>query len=215
MAFLITIIVGLLVAWINRNKGFIAMWILLFNTLSSIYLSIMLSPTLFGHIKVLNSSGYYRALSILFTAILVFLSLHSLVNILLAPVFGPELPRLFESFGTFVVGFLAGHFACGFFIFVIGLMPLAQAGCIKKYMDGKNLAQSVSIPVTGSCQILGALSFQTDRRKQEEIINWLAATGEPKQKRRSSLRPSGNSPAENPPPPSSGSDCAPDSEPQI
>jgi uncharacterized membrane protein required for colicin V production len=172
MAFLLTIIAGAVAAWFGRRKGFVTMWVMLFNVLISIYLSILLSPTLIGYISALNSSGYYRALTLLFVAILVFLCLHNLVNMFLAIALSAELPKLCDGFGAGVLGFLAGHFASGFLIFVLGLFPPLQADLVKELSGGDSLSASVTIPVKWSCSTAATISFQSDRDTHEDIINW-------------------------------------------
>jgi len=207
---MLTFIIALAVAWLHRRKSFVSMWMLLFNVIFSIYFSVMLLPTLLGFITALNSNGYYRALTLFLTALLIFLSLHFLPNIFLAPVRMTKLPRLFERFGSAVWGFLVGYFVCSFIIFTLGLMPPARSTGVKKILGGKNLAQSVAKYVNSACQIPSTYSFQADRQNPKEVIDWLASWEDAKLGEKPTPSPSDISPAENVPLSSSSSDLNPD-----
>ena len=178
-------VAGVVGAVLGRRAGFIAVWVFLFNLLIAVYVSLMLSPTLIGYVPLLNSSRYYHALTLLFVVLLIFLICHNFVGMFLAQAFSAKIPRFFNNFFAAVSGFLAGHFACGFILFIIGVTPLAETSFMEQLSD-TSLARSVEPPVLCSTQIVSTISFQCDRQERGQVIEWFSSGRVPKQKDRTS-----------------------------
>ncbi|MCK4628247.1 MAG: CvpA family protein [Sedimentisphaerales bacterium] len=172
MFLLLTIIAGVVGAVLGRRAGFVTVWIFLFNLLIAIYISLMLSPTLIGYVPLLDSSSYYRALTLLFVVLLTFLMCHNFVGMFLAQSFSATVPRFFNNFFAAVTGFVTGHFACGFILFIIGVTPVAEISFMNQLSE-TSLAQAVEPPVLCSTQIVSTISFQCDRRERRQVIEWL------------------------------------------
>jgi len=181
MFILFTIVAGVVGAVLGRRVGFIAVWVFLFNLLIAVYVSLMLTPTLIGYVPLLHSSRYYHALTLLFVALLIFLICHNFVSMFLAQAFSARIPRFFNNFFAAVTGFLAGHFACGFILFIIGVTPLAEASFMKQLSD-TSLARSVEPPVLCSTQMVSTISFQCDRQERRQVIEWFTTGKVPKEK---------------------------------
>ena len=173
MFLLLTIIAGVVGAVLGRRAGFVTVWVFLFNLLIAIYVSLMLSPTLIGYVPLLNSSSYYRALILLFVVLLTFLMCHNFVSMFLTQSFSAGVPRFFNNFFAAVTGFIAGHFACGFILFIIGVTPVSEISFMKQLSE-TSLAQAVEPPVLCATQIVGTISFQCDRRERRQVIEWFA-----------------------------------------
>ena len=173
MFLLLTIIAGVVGAVLGRRAGFVTVWVFLFNLLIAIYVSLMLSPTLIGYVPLLNSSRYYHALILLFVVLLTFLMCHNFVSMFLTQSFSAGVPRFFNNFFAAVTGFIAGHFACGFILFIIGVTPVSEISFMKQLSE-TSLAQAVEPPVLCATQIVGTISFQCDRRERRQVIEWFA-----------------------------------------
>ena len=173
MFLLLTIVAGVVAAVLGRRAGFVAVWVFLFNLLIAIYVSLMLSPTLIGYVPLLKSSHYYRALTLLFVVLLIFLMCHNFVNMFLIQAFNAKIPRFFNNFFAAVTGFVAGHFACGFILFIIGVTPVAKISFMKQLSE-TSLAQAVEPPVLCATQIVGTISFQCDEQERRQVIEWFA-----------------------------------------
>ena len=173
MFLLLTIVAGVVGAVLGRRAGFVTVWVFLFNLLIAIYVSLMLSPTLIGYVPLLNSSRYYHALILLFVVLLTFLICHNFVSMFLAQSFSVGVPRFFNNFFAAVTGFVAGHFACGFILFIIGVTPVAGISFMKQLSE-TSLAQAVEPPVLCATQIIGTISFQCERQERGQVIEWFA-----------------------------------------
>lgn len=180
MFILFTIVAGVVGAVLGRRVGFVAVWVFLFNLLIAVYVSLMLSPTLIGYVPLLKSSGYYRALTLLFVVLLIFLICHNFVGMFLAQAFSAKIPRFFNNFFAAVTGFIAGHFACGFILFIIGVTPLAETSFMEQLSE-TSLAKAVEPPVLCSTQIVSTISFQCERQKRRQVIEWFTTGRVPKQ----------------------------------
>ena len=188
MFIVLTIVAGVVGAVLGRRAGFVAVWVFLFNLLIAVYVSLMLSPTLIGYVPLLNSSRYYHALTLLFAVLLIFLICHNFVGMFLAQVFSAKVPRFFNNFFAAVTGFLAGHFTCGFILFIIGVTPLAETSFIKQLSE-TSLAKAVEPPVLCSTQIVSTISFQCERQERGQVIEWFATGRVSKEKNITSDHP--------------------------
>lgn len=172
MAIYLVIIIGVVVGFMGRRAGFVSMWTMLFNVLISIYISIMLSPTIIGLLPSLNTSDYYRAMCLLGIAIFVFAVAHNILSMYLPEVFSVAVPKLFDGWIAGIAGFFVGFFVSSFIIFIFAVTPLSRTSVIKKISPEETLGQAVSSPVLGACKIVSELSLQGDKRNCRKVVKW-------------------------------------------
>ncbi|MBA7485891.1 hypothetical protein ES707_21443 [subsurface metagenome] len=75
MILLLAVVVGVVFAVIGVRKGFFPMWLVLFNILISIYVGVMLSPTLVAIRPDMEQEPYYLAAFIAVTSVMIFIVL--------------------------------------------------------------------------------------------------------------------------------------------
>ncbi|TFG47513.1 MAG: hypothetical protein E4H40_06330, partial [Candidatus Brocadiia bacterium] len=155
MLFLLTIIIGAIFAAIGRKKGFVNVWTMLFNLLITIYLSVMLSPTIIGYIPVLDTSCYYHALCILVVALFVFTSTHILVGMYFSGVFYVPLPKIFNGLVAGILGFFLGFLASSFIFFMFGITPLAGHPTVKNLTGDASFDQINSTLLSATRSVNG------------------------------------------------------------
>jgi len=171
MLFLLTIITGAVFAVIGRKKGFVTVWTLLFNLLITIYLSVMLSPTIVGYIPALNTS-YYHALCILAVAMFVFTSTNLLVGMYFSGVFYVPLPKIFNGLGAGILGFFLGFLASSFIFFMVGITPLADHPTVKNW-TGDASFNRINSTLLSATRSVNGLSAQWDKHTCKCVIDWL------------------------------------------
>ncbi len=143
MAIWISIAAGLGVGFLMlRMKNILAAWLGLFNLMVSIYLGIMLSPTLFAAIPGFDRSRYNLAALLFLITVLVFAALHSFCVYFLTGRMESSFPKVISSLGCAVLGFLTGLLGISFLFFVVFTLPNMQEGSIARLM-GKSDPKAV------------------------------------------------------------------------
>ena len=179
MMFWLAILAGVAFAVIGIKKHFDSMWIILFNILIAIYLSIMLTPTIIGLISDVKDMGYNRAICVVGIATIVFAILHTIVVNYIIDLDEISFPKLFSNIGTGSLGFLAGYIVCSFFFFVIGIMPFTKHQLVKDIFGNDGIAPTAVRSVEKVCNFVGAASLQADNSANAKIIDWLTLNKTP------------------------------------
>lgn len=122
----IIILFAVLAAFLLRDRSFYANWTTLFNTLISIYLSIMTTPYI---IDLLPHGTKWPAYHCAGFAFLIALALFVILEIIAAYVIVVEdidisFPKLFDIALSKVLGFLSGFCITGFVIFLLTTMVM-------------------------------------------------------------------------------------------
>ncbi|OHB62344.1 MAG: hypothetical protein A2Y76_00220 [Planctomycetes bacterium RBG_13_60_9] len=132
MVFWIAILAGVLFIWLAVRLGFYETWILFFNVVVSIYVSIFLGPTI-ARLAPLGGGGapYATALSMLVLAGGCFAVLHGLSYVFLTGQFSVAFPRFFDVLLAGALGFVAGFLILSFVALVITTTPLAEHEMIR------------------------------------------------------------------------------------
>ena len=162
VAFWFAIIAGFAGAFLGLKKGsFYAFWAVLFNVAISIYLALTIARFV---IEIAEwdtvENAYNLAISILLIAGLIF----ALLQVIAISFFtGYELPfpRILDTAGSAVLGFLVGFMVCCFMMFVVCVMPFSRAPSMK-WLNGPKGPPSRMVvkPVGAVCNVVADFSLQ-------------------------------------------------------
>jgi hypothetical protein len=164
MTKLIIIAVGLVFAVIGYRKTWYPLWALLFNVLISVYVSIMTSPQLVDKFPIIRNylGNYSYAVGVLAATGLVFGLLQLLSFKFFTAVYVVSFPRILNSAGAAVLGFLTGTVAAGFLLFLITITPLSDFSAVKFLAQDRQAPDNVNGVVLGTCDFVHDISLQPD-----------------------------------------------------
>ncbi len=171
--FWFAVLVGAVFAMIGIKKGFYPIWAILFNILISIYLGIMLAPTIVGIIPDIGNSRYHYAGCVAGIAIVTFTVLQTIATSFLTGTYDVSFPKIFSSVGAGILGFLSGYLVCSFALFVICIMPFSKEPFIRKVCGQSDLAPSAVASVVNVCDFVGDLSMQHYDNVAAGVVDWL------------------------------------------
>ncbi|MHC4738816.1 MAG: CvpA family protein [Planctomycetota bacterium] len=184
------VLIGILAAVMAIKAGFYTMWAILFNTLISIYIGVMLCPTIIGLIPDIGDSRYHHAGCVGGIAVVIFAIVQTItVNFLLGEETDKDkkneeaisFPKLVNTIGAGLVGFFLGYVVCGFVIFVFMIMPISNEPIVKIICEQSGFA---SQSVKTVCGFVGGISLQChDEAEPRDVVEWLT-TPEKKEKSR-------------------------------
>jgi len=173
MALGLSILVGAVFVFFAIKKGFYETWIMLFNIVISIYLAVFLRPTIADIVPVGNTP-YCGALIMLAIAIASFLVLHCISYIFLTGQFTIPFPKIFDTLGTALLGFLAGFLVWSFVSFLVAVTPISQVSFIKEIGFGNQFRQTNIPYLCWWCNLVNNVVFSPDNeRTTEQMIKGL------------------------------------------
>lgn len=161
---LIIIVVGLVFVFIGYRKTWYPRWALLFNVLISVYTGIMTAPQIVDKFPVIRNylGDFSYSAGILTIAIVFFIVIQFLAFKFFTAVYVVSFPKILNSAGAAVVGFLAGSVIAGFLFFLINITPLSDFSAVKFLAQGRQFPDQVNSVVLESCNFVHALSLQPD-----------------------------------------------------
>ena len=183
MLFWLAVLVGVIFAVFSIKGGFYSMWAILFNILISIFLGVMLCPTIIGLIPDIGDSRYHHAGCVAGITVVVFAVLQTItVNFLIGTEAEKKVeekisfPQIFNTVGAGLVGFLAGYIVCGFVFFIVLIMPVSEEPIVKSICEQSGFAvQSVE----KVCDFVGGISLQSyGKAGPKAVIDWLTTPEE-------------------------------------
>jgi hypothetical protein len=142
MVFWAGILTGALFAWLAVKMGFYWTWSTLFNIVISVYLAIFLGPIIPDFVPGAADTGYSDVLAMLSIGLGVFLILHCISCAFLTAQFRVSFPKLIDSLGAMLLGFLAGFLAWSFVGLLICMTPVAQNDSLKEIGFGGKSQQT-------------------------------------------------------------------------
>lgn len=163
-----------------KRRDFYRMWAIVFNVSIAIYTSIMLSPWIISMIPT-GTSGlqYQKVACIVCIAVLVFGLLQAITVNFITTDFEITFPKLFDTIGSSVLGFVGGWVICSFLLLMISIMPFAEKPFLEK-VTGKKTTKSLAItPIVALCDFITAVSIQPPQGKPLEVINQLTNSDKP------------------------------------
>ena len=190
------IAMGVVFAVCGYRWGFYTIWAMLFNLLISIYLSVMLSPTVMGFMPTLfpasarQSDGnfwYVYAAIVAGVALVSFLILQITAMTYFTGTFNISLPKLMENLGAIFIGFVAGYVLWGFICFLVLIMPISKGGpLLLKSFTTDPQSKEISMPtISKVTNTINAVSLQPNRPQVRNVIKWTLGwenTSEPNDK---------------------------------
>ncbi len=164
LLFWVAVIAGAGFSYMGLKKGFLSMWAICFNLLISVYLCVMLLGVIAAAVPDSGGESYYYscALCMLIVCGLVFGVLQLIASNYFSGGFQITFPKLFDSIGAAVLGFISGYLVCCVLIFIVSLMPFSNYSFVSGVLSPKNLPASVSKPVVSVCDFIGRASIQRD-----------------------------------------------------
>ena len=173
MAFWLGILVGGIFAWFAIKLRFYQTWALTFHIIISIYLAIYLRPAIVN-IPAIGDNLYSSVLALLVIAAASFLILHSVSYIFLTGQFDIRFPKIFDTLGTGILGFLTGFLIWSFFSLLIYITPAPQNSLMKDIGFTSEFQQISISYISRFCNLVNAVvSSQDNKYSAEHIINQL------------------------------------------
>ncbi len=127
MIFWIAILAGALFVWLAVRLGFYETWVLFFNIIVSIYVSIFLTPILADLTPTPGgASPYHTALCLIVLAGGCFAFLQGSSFVFLTGQFHIPFPRVFDVLFSGMLGFVAGFLVLSFLALALTTTPLAD-----------------------------------------------------------------------------------------
>jgi len=195
-------VVGLVFVFIGYRKTWYPRWALLFNVLISVYTGIMTAPQIVDKFPVIRNylGDFSYSAGILTIAIVFFIVIQSLAFKFFTAVYVVSFPKILNSAGAAVVGFLAGSVIAGFLFFLINITPLSDFPAVKFLAQGRQFPDQVNSVVLGSCNFVHDISLQPsptaiDSQMEKILTGWR----QPVVQRTDSAKPSGPAPLQSQP----------------
>jgi len=167
MIFWVLVIFGAAGAFLAlRSCNFYKMWAILFNIIISIYISVMVSPFIIKMIPSdISGLDYQIAACVLLIALLLFGILQAIAVNFFTGDCEIKFPKLFDSIGSAILGFLSGWFTVSFLVLIVCIMP---------FMKGKSTPQKhcelAVKSIETSSNIISTLSLQRYKGQAHEIV---------------------------------------------
>jgi len=176
------IAMGVIIAVCGYRWGFYTIWAVLFNIMISIYLSVMLSPTvaafapmLFGGYKP-GDAGFWYVYAAVAAAVALasFIVLQVVAMTYFTGTFNITLPRLLENLGAIFIGFVTGYILWGFICFLVLILPISKdQPVLLKAFTADEQSKELSVPVISKVvNTINALSLQPNGGEVKNVINW-------------------------------------------
>jgi len=181
MLFWAGILVGAGFVWFALKMGFYETWAMLFNIVISIYLAIFLRPIVADIVPAAGGTLYSNALIMTAIAIASFLILHSVSYIFLTSQFSVSFPKIFNTLGAGLLGFLAGFLVWSFVSLLIFITPISQNTFVKEIGFGSQFEQTNMPYISRWCNLVNTVVSRQDHEvTSEQAISGLLKSAESK-----------------------------------
>lgn len=133
MVFWIGIFVAVLFAYSAIKLGFYHAWTMLFNFVIAVYVALRISPMIEEFLPAAMGGGQYsKTMALLATGLVTFLILHGIAYTLLIGQFEVTFPRVVNTLGSGIIGFLAGFLIWSFVTLLVCTTPFCQQQYVKE-----------------------------------------------------------------------------------
>jgi glucan phosphoethanolaminetransferase (alkaline phosphatase superfamily) len=181
MVFWLAILAGAFFAWFAVKIGFYETWVMLFNTVISIYIAIFLTPVIVDIITAAGDTSYGNALTLIATAIGTFMILYGISYALLTDQNRISFPRIFDILFTGLLGFLAGFLVLSFAALLICVTPISQNKFVKEAGLSRQSQQANISYICFWCDFVNSMvSSRNNGLTSEQAINKLLKSDEKK-----------------------------------
>lgn len=155
-------------AWYAIRIGFYEMWAMLFNIVISIYMAVFLGPAALEVIPGVADTPYSNVLAMLTISAGAFLILHCISYTLITGQFSVTFPRIFNSLGAGLLGFLAGFLVWSFASLLIYMTPISQNKFVREIGFGSQFHQSNVSVICRWCDLVNKVVAAEDSRISSE-----------------------------------------------
>jgi uncharacterized membrane protein required for colicin V production len=176
---LIIIAAALVFAFIGYRKTFYPGWAVLFNLLIAVYISIMSAPQIVDKFPAVRNylGNFSYSTGIFVIAVIIFAVLQSFAFRFFTAVCVVSFPKLLNSLGAAVLGFLTGSVIAGFLFFLINITPLADYSTVRSFTQDKQTPDRANGVVLVSCDFIHNISLQpdpigVDKQLENILANW-------------------------------------------
>ena len=172
----LAVVVGILFAVIGVRKGFFGTWIVLFNILISIYIGVMLSPTLVAFRPDMEQQRYYLSAFTAMTSFMLFIVLQTIVIGCFGDLAECFCPKVFDTVGAAILGFLGGFCVFSFVFFIVCIMPLSKTPSMKSVCGDGTLTPVGVVGVVKACDFVSTVSLQPHgdtHKRVRKVVDWL------------------------------------------
>jgi hypothetical protein len=195
MVFWIGILVGGTFAWLAIKLRFYQTWALVFNIIISIYLAVYLQPVIVN-IPAVGDTPYSNALTMAAVVLASFLILHGISYTFLTGQFNVSFPKVFDTLGTGLLGFLAGFLVWSFLSLLIYITPASQNTFVKEIGFTDQFQQTSVLYISRFCNLVNAVvSSQDNEHSAEQTISKLLKGPESKTREKTPEKPKPVEPA--------------------
>ncbi len=155
MMFWIAILAGALFVWLAVRMGFYETWVLFFNIVVSIYVSVFLTPILAEFAPASGgASSYHTALCMIVLAGGSFALLQGTSFVFLTGQFHIPFPRVFDVVFSGMVGFVTGFLVLSFVALVLTTTPLASHKIVGVLGLGRQSQSANLVCITRCCDVI-------------------------------------------------------------
>jgi uncharacterized membrane protein required for colicin V production len=165
MVFWIGIFVAVIFAYSAIKLGFYHAWTMLFNLVIAVYVAVRISPVIEEFLPAAMDGGQYsKTMALLATGLVTFLILHGIAYALLIGQFEVTFPRVMNTLGSGILGFLAGFLIWSFGTLVVCTTPFCQQQYVKELgFDVKTFEEAKMQPyLVGWCSFLDKIVASGD-----------------------------------------------------
>lgn len=179
MVFWIGILFGCLFVWLAVKMGFYETWVLLFNTVISIYLAVFLGPVIANIVPVARGSAYNNALCMIIPGVGAFLILYGISYTLFTGQFSIPFTKKIDTLAAGFFGFLTGLLVWFFLSLLICIMPISQHTFVSE-LDFAGGFKQTGLPYIGWwCDMVNSIVASEDSEvTSEQIITALLKSAE-------------------------------------
>ena len=124
MVFWLAVLVAAFFAWVGVQIGFYATWTMFFSLLLAAYLAIFLSPVVIDNVPAATGTPYGYTLVFLCIAVATMILSYGICYAFLSGHLRFEFPKILDTVGAGILGFLAGFLASSVLTFSFALLPL-------------------------------------------------------------------------------------------
>lgn len=190
MAFWIGILFSGAFAWLAIKLRLYQTWALAFNIIISIYLAIYLQPII-GNISAFgDDTPYSNALTMIVIASVSFLILQGISYIFLTGQFNVSFPKVVDSIGAGLMGFLAGFLVWSFLSLLLYITPASQNTILKGIGFTDKFQLTSMSYISRFCNLVNAaVSSQHDESSTEQTIRKLLKNSELKARKKTKEKP--------------------------
>jgi hypothetical protein len=145
MVFWIGILIAVGFAYSAIKLGFYQAWTMFFNVVVAVYVGIRLGPVIEEFVPM--GGQYCKTLAVLATGVGTFLVLHGISSVFLLGQFEVTFPRLLNTLGAGLLGFMAGFLVWSFATLVVCTTPFCENASIKEIgFDSKQFKEAKMQP---------------------------------------------------------------------